>query len=131
MTRRLISTGSRFEREIGYSRAVVQDTSEGRWVFVSGTTGYDYKTMTLPRDVETQTRNIFATVVETLADAELALEDVYRVVYYVKDRADKDSVAKILGAHLGDVRPAATLVIAELAEPDMLVEIEFSAFRAR
>lgn len=131
MTRRLISTGSKFEREIGYSRAVVQDTSEGRWVFISGTTGYDYKSMSLPTDVEAQTRNIFATIIEVLADADLALADVYRVVYYVKNRADKDAVAKVLGAHFGDVRPAATLVIAELAEPEMLVEIEFSAFRGK
>lgn len=131
MSRRLISTGSRFEREIGYSRAVIQDTSEGRWAFLSGTTGYDYKTMTLPPDVDTQTRNIFATVIEVLGDAELALADVYRVVYYVKDRSDKDAVAKVLGTYLADIRPAATMVIAELAEPEMLVEIEFSAFRAK
>ena len=113
------------EREAGYSRAVAQ----GDWCFVSGTTGFDYATMTLPSDVEAQTRNTLATIRETLAKAGFAMEDVVRCQYTVTDRAFVDRVFPILGNAFGDIRPAATMVIAGLIDERLLVEIEVTAFR--
>ncbi len=129
MSRSLVSTGSPFELEIGYSRAVVQDVSDGRWVFVAGTTGYDYATMTMPEDPGEQAKNIFATIERTLGEVGVQLEHLVRVRYYLTDRAHKEQVIPVLGATLGAIRPAATMVIAGLAEPEMKVEIEADAFR--
>ena len=123
--RRLISTGSPFEARAGYSRAVVQ----GDWCFLAGTTGYDYATMTLPDDVGEQTRNALATIEAVLGQAGFALADVVRVTTYVPDRGDTDAVFAVTGPAFADIRPAATLVIAELMEPAMKVEIEVTAFR--
>lgn len=124
--RRLISTGSPMEREAGYSRAVVQ----GPWCFVSGTTGYDYATMTLPDTVEAQTRNALTTIRTTLAEAGFAMEDVVRAQYTVTDRALVKRVFPILGDTFGTIRPAATMVIAGLVDEGMLIEIEVTALKA-
>lgn len=123
--RLLISTGSPFENTAGYSRAVV----DGEWCFVSGTTGYDYATMTMPERVEDQTRNALATIEKTLVEAGFAMSDVVRVRTIVTDRAFVDDVFAALGAVFGDIRPAATMVIAGLIEPEMKIEIEATAYR--
>lgn len=125
MPRSLISTGSPFEKTAGYSRAVV----EGDWCFVSGTTGYDYVTMVMPESVEDQARNCLATIARALGEAGFAMADVVRARYYVTDRAYVAAVFPILGAVFGEVRPAATMVIAELIEPAMKIEIEVTALR--
>jgi enamine deaminase RidA (YjgF/YER057c/UK114 family) len=126
VSRTLISSGSPFEKQAGYSRAVV----DGDWVFVSGTTGYDYETMTMPEGVEAQARNTFATIKAVLAEAGAAMADVVRVRYYVTKRADAAALIKVAGEVLGDIRPAATLVICDLLEEEMLVEIDATAKRS-
>jgi enamine deaminase RidA (YjgF/YER057c/UK114 family) len=125
MARRLISTGSPFEKTAGYSRAVV----DGDWCFVAGTTGYDYVTMTIPDDVETQTENALKTIEAALGEAKFSLQDVVRARYYVTDRAYVEKVYPILGAHFGEIRPAATMLVCGLAEPEMKIEIEVTALR--
>jgi enamine deaminase RidA (YjgF/YER057c/UK114 family) len=126
MTRRLISTGSPFERQGGYSRAVV----DGDFCFVAGTTGYDYATMKMPAGVADQARNAFRTIADVLGEAGFALSDIVRATYYVVDRSDADAVLAVCGEYLGDVRPAATiLVVAGLLRPEMKVEIEVTARR--
>ncbi|MBX9465034.1 MAG: RidA family protein [Aquamicrobium sp.] len=125
MTRRLISTGSPFEKTAGYSRAVV----DGDWCFVAGTTGYDYASMTMPDTVEAQTRNCLATIATALQEGGFTLADVVRARYYVTDRAFVQKVFPILGEHFGDIRPAATMVVCELNEPEMKIEIEVTALR--
>jgi enamine deaminase RidA (YjgF/YER057c/UK114 family) len=128
MPRRLISTGSPFEKTAGFSRAVV----EGDFCFVAGTTGYDYATMTMPASIEEQTRNCFRTIARALSEAGFALADVVRATYYVTDRADADRVLPICGEFLANIRPAATLlIVAGLLKPEMKVEIEVTAHRAR
>ena len=124
--RRLISSGSPFEATAGYSRAVVQ----GDWCFVSGTTGYDYATMTMPEGVEDQTRNCLATIGKVLVDGGFSFEDVVRCHYYVTDAAFADRVFPILGETFGAIRPAATMVVCDLIRPEMLIEIEVTALRA-
>lgn len=124
--RRLISSGSPFEATAGYSRAVV----EGNWCFVSGTTGYDYATMTMPESVEEQTRNCLATIGKVLADAGFSFAEVVRCHYYVTDAAFADRVFPILGETFGAIRPAATMVVCGLIRPEMLIEIEVTALRA-
>ena len=120
MERRLISTGSPFEKTAGYSRAVVQ----GGFVFVAGTTGYDYATMTLPATVEEQTRNCFRTIAATLKEAGTSMANVVRATYYITDAGDADKVFPIFGEVFGDIRPASTLlVVAGLYKPEMKVEI--------
>ena len=121
--RTLISTGSPFEKQAGYSRAVI----DGDSCFVSGTTGYDYATMTMPDSVEEQARNAFATIERALAEGGFTLADVVRAVYYVTDAAHADAVFKVTGEHFGDIRPAATMVVAGLIDPLMKVEIEVTA----
>jgi enamine deaminase RidA (YjgF/YER057c/UK114 family) len=126
MTRRLISTGSPFEKTAGYSRAVV----DGDVCFVSGTTGYDYTTMTLPDDVTAQTQNCFKTIEAALKEAGFAMADIVRASYFITDQGDADKVFAVTGAHLGEIRPAATLlVVAGLYKPEMKVEIEVTARR--
>lgn len=125
MTRTLISTGSPFERTFGYSRAVVQ----GDWCFVSGTTGYDYATMTMPYDVADQTRNCFATISKALVQAGFNLTDVVRVHYYITDALYVDDIVPVLGAAFGEIRPAATMVVCGLIKPEMKIEIEVTAYR--
>lgn len=123
--RRLISTGSLFERTAGYSRAVV----DGEWCFVSGTTGYDYATMAMPETVEEQARNCLATIAAALGEGGFAMEDVVRCHYYVTERGFVPRVFPILGEAFGEIRPAATMVVCELIDPGMKIEIEVTALR--
>lgn len=123
--RRLITTGSPFEAAGGYSRALVQ----GDWCFVSGTTGYDYATMTMPEAVEAQTRNCLATIAAALAEAGFELADVVRAHYYVADAAFGDAVFRVVGETFHAIRPAATMVVCGLVRPEMKVEIEVTALR--
>ncbi|MGH6762269.1 MAG: RidA family protein [Phyllobacterium sp.] len=125
MTRRLISTGSPFEKAAGYSRAVVQ----GNWCFVSGTTGYDYANMAMPESLEGQTRNCLATIGNALQEAGFSMGDVVRIHYYVTDAASADIVFSIVGEIFGEIRPAATMVICGLIRPEMKIEIEVTALR--
>jgi len=120
-----ISTGSPFETTMGYSRAVVK----GGWCFVSGVTGYDYATMTMPEGIAAQAQNCFATIAAVLAEAGFEMADIVRVQYTVTDAALVDSLVPVLGQHLSQIRPAATMVIAGLIRPEMLVEIEVTAFK--
>ena len=122
--RRLLSSGSPFERAYGYSRAVVV----GDEVLISGTTGYDYASMTMPDDPAEQTRNIFATFAAVLSQAGGTLADIVRLRAYVADASYSEPVLKVQGEVFGDVRPAATIVVvAGLLTPDMKVEIEAEA----
>ncbi len=125
MSKRLISTGSPFEKSVGYSRAVVQ----GDWCFMAGVTGYDYATMTMPDHIADQARNCFATVASVLEDAGFSMSDIVRVTHYVSDRDLVEDLTPALGAALGEIRPAATMVIADLMKPEMLYEIEVTAFK--
>jgi enamine deaminase RidA (YjgF/YER057c/UK114 family) len=126
MSRRLISTGSPFEKAAGFSRAVI----DGDFAFVAGTTGYDYATMTMPADVTGQTRNCFKTIEAALKDGGFAMADIVRATYYITSPNDADAVLAICGENLGDIRPAATLlVVAGLLKPEMKVEIEVTAKR--
>ena len=126
MTRRLISTGSPFEEAIGYSRAVVQ----GDWCFVSGITGYDYVAMALAKGPAAQTEACIATLDRVLQEAGFTLSDIVRMQYTLADREILDQVVPVLVQAFGEIRPAATMVIAGLMEPEMLVEIEATAFRS-
>lgn len=122
--RRLISSGSPFENAYGYSRAVVQDG----FVFVAGTTGYDYATMTMSDSAEDQAEACWRTIGATLVDAGSSLAGIVRATYYVTDRADAEAVLGICGRVLADVRPAATIaIVAGLLRPEMKVEIEVTA----
>ena len=120
-----LSSGSPFEAKLGYSRAVVQ----GNWCFVSGTTGYDYATMRMPQAAADQARNCFRTIFAVLKEAGFQPGDIVRVQYTLVDRALLDEIAPVLAENLGDIRPAATMVIAGLIQPEMLIEIEITAFR--
>jgi enamine deaminase RidA (YjgF/YER057c/UK114 family) len=123
MTRRLISTGSPFEKVAGYSRAVV----DGNWCWVSGTTGYDYATMSMPDTVADQTRNCMSTITSALEQAGFHLTDIVRVTYIVTEPAFADVVLPIVGSYLADIRPAATMIVAGLIRPEMKIEIEVTA----
>jgi enamine deaminase RidA (YjgF/YER057c/UK114 family) len=126
MSRRLISTGSPFEKSAGFSRAVV----DGDFAFVAGTTGYDYTTMVMPADVTSQSRNCFKTIAAALQEAGFAMADIVRATYYVTDVKDADALFKVCGEFLSDIRPAATLlVVAGLLKPEMKIEIEVTAKR--
>jgi enamine deaminase RidA (YjgF/YER057c/UK114 family) len=122
VTRR-ISTGSPFEERIGYSRAVVCDG----WVFVAGTTGYDYATMTMPEGVEDQCRNTLQTIENALKEAGTTLDDVVRVRYIVPDPGDWPACWPITSKAFARARPAATMISAALQEPEMKIEIEVTA----
>jgi len=121
--RTLISSGSSFEKAMGYSRAVVQ----GPFCFVSGTTGYDYSKMEMPEDVATQTANALRTIEGALQQAGFAMSDVVRATYYLTDVAYAETIIPILGKTFGEIRPAASIVIAQLLKPEMKVEIEVTA----
>jgi enamine deaminase RidA (YjgF/YER057c/UK114 family) len=123
MPRRLLSSGSTFEKEIGYSRAVVDDD----WVFVSGTTGFDYGTMTIPDGVVEQTEQCFKNIEAALAEAGSSLRDVVRVTYVLPNAAEFSRCWPTLRKYLGDVRPAAMMISAGLADPRMRIEIEVTA----
>jgi len=123
--RQLISTGSPFEKQAGYSRAVVQ----GEWCFVSGTTGYDYASMSMPESVADQARNALATIEKALAQGGFALADVVRVGVLITRPEDFDAVWPVMGAVFGDIRPANTTCVVGLVKPEMKVEIEVTALR--
>jgi enamine deaminase RidA (YjgF/YER057c/UK114 family) len=122
-TRRYISSGSPFEQQIGYSRAVV----DAPWIFVSGTTGYDYATMTISPDVAEQCRQTLANVATALAEAGASLDDVVRVRYILPNRDDFEACWPALSKAFARARPAATMIVAELMEPAMKIEIEVTA----
>lgn len=121
-----ISTGSPFEAALGYSRAVVK----GPWCFVSGVTGYDYATMQMPAGAADQAENCFATIGAVLTEAGFGMGDIVRVQYTLVDAALVDEVAPVLGQVLGQIRPAATMIIAGLIKPEMLIEVEVTALKA-
>jgi enamine deaminase RidA (YjgF/YER057c/UK114 family) len=123
--RRLISSGSPFEAEAGYSRAVV----DGEWIFVAGTTGFDYAQMTIASHPAEQARQAFRNIETALADAGASLADVVRVRYYVPDAADWPAIVAVLGEVFGAIRPAATALICGLVDPRMRIEIEVTARR--
>jgi enamine deaminase RidA (YjgF/YER057c/UK114 family) len=125
MTRRLISSGSTFEKLAGYSRAVV----DGEWIFVSGTTGFDYSTMKMASGVADQTRQCFRNIAAALAQADASLADVVRIRIYLADAADFPTVAPIVGEHMVEALPANTTVVAQLVDPAMKIEIEVTAKR--
>ena len=127
MTRTLISSGSTFEKEIGFSRAVV----DGRWVFVSGTTGFDYAAMTIADDVVAQAEQCFKNLQRALADAKCRLTDVVRVRYILPEREDFARTWPVLQRYLGEIRPAATMIVAGLLDPRMKIEIEVTAKRQK
>ena len=123
--RQRISSGSRFESEIGFSRAIV----DGDWIFVSGTTGFDYATMTLPEDVVAQTEQCMRNIAAALQQAGSSVADVVRVRYILPDAADFPKCWPVLKKYLGEVRPAATMIAAGLIEPAIRIEIEVTARR--
>jgi len=123
MSRRLISSGSPFEAEIGYSRAVVQDG----WVFVAGTTGFDYATMEIAEDVAAQAEQTFRNIDAALRMAGASMADVVRVRYLLPDAGLWEACWPVTSAWLGDVRPAATMLVAGLQDPRMKIEIEVTA----
>ena len=123
VARRLISSGSTFEAEIGFSRAVV----DGDWIFVSGTTGFDYRAMTIADSVTEQTEQCLKNIQSALAEAGSSLRDVVRVTYVLPDAGEFKQCWPILRKYFGDVRPAATMISAGLADPRMRIEIEVTA----
>ena len=123
--KRLISFGSAFEAEGGYSRAVV----DGEWVFVAGTTGFDYAAMTIAEDPVEQTRQTFRNIERALAEAGATLADIVRVRYYVPNRQDWPRIMPVLAEILGAIRPAATAVFCGLVDERMKIEIEVTARR--
>jgi enamine deaminase RidA (YjgF/YER057c/UK114 family) len=127
MTRTLISSGSPFEAQVGYSRAVVQ----GDWCFVAGTTGTDPQTKVMPDSVAEQAANALQVIGAALEQGGFSFADVVRATYYITDPAYWDDIGPPLGAVFGDIRPAATCVVAGLIKPDMKIEIEVTALRAK
>jgi enamine deaminase RidA (YjgF/YER057c/UK114 family) len=123
MTRQLISSGSTFEEQIGYSRAVV----DGEWVFVSGTTGFDYSTMTLADGLLGQAEQCFKNIDAALRRAGSSLSDIVRVTYILPNAAEFPQCWPILRKYLGETRPAATMISAGLVDPRMRIEIEVTA----
>jgi enamine deaminase RidA (YjgF/YER057c/UK114 family) len=123
VTRRLISSGSQFERDMGYSRAVV----DGEWIFVSGTTGFDYATMTISDNLADQTEQCFKNIQSALRQAGAEFADVVRVTYVLPDAARFPDCWPVLRKYLGPVRPAAMMISAGLSDPRMQIEIEVTA----
>jgi enamine deaminase RidA (YjgF/YER057c/UK114 family) len=125
MKRTLISSGSTFEKEIGYSRAVVQ----GDWIFVSGTTGFDYSTMTIAEGARAQAEQCLKNIESALRQAGSSLSDVVRVTYILPDAKEFAECWPVLRKYFGEVRPAATMISANLLDPRMRIEIEVTALR--
>ena len=126
MTRQLISSGSTFEREIGYSRAVV----DGRWIFVSGTTGFDYSTMTIAPGIAAQAEQCLKNIGVALEQAGSSFSDVVRVTYVLPDATDFEPCWPVLRSYFEAVRPAAMMISAGLADPRMRIEIEGTALKS-
>jgi enamine deaminase RidA (YjgF/YER057c/UK114 family) len=126
MKRQWITSGSTYEEQIGYSRSVVA----GDWVFVSGTTGFDYATMTIADDVVAQTEQCFQNIAAALAQADHTLDDVVRVNYVLPDGRDFEACWPVLRKYLGKAKPAAMMVTAGLLDPRMKIEIEVTACKA-
>lgn len=127
--RQLISTGYPLEKQAGYSRAVAVETPDDNWCFVSGTTGYDYSTLIMPESATDQARNCFETIKSALKEAGFSLSDVVRANYIVTNAGYVDDVFAITGEYFGDIRPAATMILAGLIKPEMKIEIEVTAYR--
>lgn len=125
MKKTLISSGSRFEEQIGYSRAVVA----GDWIFVSGTTGFDYSDMSISDDLLTQTEQCLLNIESALKQAGASLKDVVRVTYVLPDAGEFEQCWPVLRKYFGDVRPAAMMISAGLADVRMKIEIEVTALR--
>jgi enamine deaminase RidA (YjgF/YER057c/UK114 family) len=125
MTRRLISSGSTFEAQIGYSRAVVA----GDWVFVSGTTGFDYTTMTISESLLEQTEQCLKNIDAALQQAGSSLRDVVRVTYVLPNGGEFEQCWPVLRKYFAEVRPAAMMISAGLADPRMKIEIEVTALK--
>ncbi len=125
MSRKLISSGSPFEAQVSYSRAVVV----GEWIFVSGTTGFDYASMSISDDVAEQTGKCLENIERALQEADSGLEDVVRVTYILPVAADFEQCWLVLRKVFGTIRPAATMMSAGLADPRMKIEIEVTAIR--
>ena len=123
MSRRLISSGSTFEAEIGYSRAVV----DGNWVFVSGTTGFDYRTMTIPEGLSEQTEQCLRNIQAALSEAGATLADVVRVTYVLPKAEEFRECWPVLRRYFSEIRPAAMMISAGLADPRMRIEIEVTS----
>ncbi len=125
MSKKLISGGSPYEPKLGYSRAVVQ----GDWCFVAGTTGADPQTKAFPESVLEQARNTIATIKGVLEGEGFALSDVVRANYIITDASYMEEIIPALSEALGEIRPAATMIVAGLVNPAMKVEIEVTAFK--
>jgi enamine deaminase RidA (YjgF/YER057c/UK114 family) len=126
MNRQWITSGSTYEEQIGYSRAVVA----GDWVFVSGTTGFDYVTMTISEDVVVQAEQCLHNIATALVQAGCTLDDVVRVNYVLPDGRDFEACWPVLRKHFGKAKPAAMVITAGLLDPRMKIEIEVTAFKA-
>jgi len=126
VARRLISSGSQFERDVGYSRVVV----DGEWAFVSGTTGFDYAAMTISDDVAEQARQTLENISGALRDAGFSLADVVRANYILLRVEDWPACWPVLREYFGEIRPANTMLVAGLADPRMKIEIEVTAKRS-
>lgn len=125
MKRKLINSGSTFEKEIGYSRAVVQDN----WVFVSGTTGFNYHTMNIDKDIKIQTDQCLKNIIKALKVANASINDVVRVMYILPNTSEFEQCWPILRKYFGEVRPAATMISAELSDVRMKIEIQVTALK--
>jgi enamine deaminase RidA (YjgF/YER057c/UK114 family) len=126
VNRRLISSGSSFERDVGYSRVVV----DGEWAFVSGTTGFDYAAMTISDDVAEQARQTLENIASALTEAGFSLADVVRTRYIFPSAEDFPACWPVLREYFGQIRPASTMLVAGLADPRMKIEIEATAKRS-
>jgi enamine deaminase RidA (YjgF/YER057c/UK114 family) len=127
MKRKLISSGSSFEEKIGYSRAVVQ----GDWIFVSGTTGYNYNDMTISDDIVEQTEQCLLNIKNTLEQAHASLSDVVRVTYILPNANEFEACWPVLNTYFGSIRPAATMFSAGLADDNMKIEIQVTALKSQ
>jgi len=127
MGRKLISSGSDFEKMIGYSRAVV----DGEWIFVSGTTGFNYDTMVISNDVEEQTEQCFKNIILALEQADSTLNDIVRVMYILPNAEDFEKCWPVLRKYFGEIRPSATMISANLADKRMKIEIQVTAKKTK
>lgn len=125
MKRQHINSGSSFEDQIGYSRAVV----DGRWVFVSGTTGFDYSTMTISEDIVAQTEQCMLNIQSALSQADAKMDDVVRVLYILPHTTDFEKCWPTLRKYFGEVKPAATMISAGLSDARMKIEIQVTALK--